>query len=231
MLKMSDRVSVTTAFLANRVRRLHKDVIVIPNTLNQQQITLANELVTNERSKGESVVIGYFSGSPTHQNDFAVCEGELLRILEEHPDARLLIVGFLNMDDRRWGKFAGQIERLEFMEPLMMLRKLADVDINIVPLEQDNPFCEGKSQLKIFEAGVVEVPTVATWTRSNESAINSNIDGVLVHNTEEEWYRALSQLIADATARRALGVASRSRALAQFGPEALWTAVAENYGL
>ena len=33
-----------------------------------------------------------------------------------------------------------------------MLQLLGSIDINLAPLEMNNPYCDSKSQLKIFEA-------------------------------------------------------------------------------
>ena len=67
------------------------------------------------------------------------------------------------------------------------------MDINIIPLVI-NPFTEAKSDLKYYEAALVEVPSVASPTAVYQSAIEHGSNGFLAR-TSDDWYEALRNLI------------------------------------
>ncbi len=96
-----------------------------------------------------------------------------------------------------------------------LFANIASLDINLAPLEIGNPFCESKSELKFFEAGIVSVPTVATATRTFREAIADGTDGFVASSTDE-WVEKVGALIADSELRVRLGRAARETALEEY---------------
>jgi len=228
MLLSADFVTCPTAFLAGRVEQLGKRAAVIPNSLNRRQIDAAERLHVRARAPNGVVRLGYFSGSNTHQVDFQACEIALLSIMDRHPECRFVLGGILDLD-ARWDAYGARVERLPLMSYEPMLEALSRVDINLAPLEVGNPYCEGKSQLKIFEAGVVGVPTVASDTTSYREAIDHGLDGFLAAD-ETAWRDALERLITDPEGRNRMGARARARSLHQFSPAAAAKAAVQAYG-
>jgi glycosyltransferase involved in cell wall biosynthesis len=178
---------------------------------------LAIELLDDRREahRGQSVVrICYFSGSKTHSRDFAECEEALQNIMWSHPEVVFRLVGLLDLDES-WIPFAERIERSGFMPALEMLRKLSECDINLAPLEEGDVFCEGKSELKFFEAALVEVPTIASGTSTYAAAIDDGVTGFLASSIEE-WEEKLKTLIESRDLRAEIGQAAREKALATY---------------
>jgi len=229
MLQAATLATCPTAFLASRIELLGKRAEVIPNSLNRHQIELADRIVSEPKAEGGPVRISYFSGSNTHQFDFRACESALLSLLERYPHSRFVVGGILNLGVP-WERYKDRVDRLPFMPYDQMLEVLAGMDINIAPLEMGNAYCEGKSQLKIFEAALVQVPTVASATSSYREAIENGTDGFLASN-EAEWLQALERLVFDPDLRRRMGARARARALRQFGPEVTAQAAVRAYGL
>jgi glycosyltransferase involved in cell wall biosynthesis len=229
ILMSADFVTCPTRFLAERIERLGKRAAVIPNSLNRRQIDTAQRLQARPKTRNAAVRIGYFSGSNTHQVDFAACEDALLSLMERRSDFRFVVAGILDLGPR-WDRFQDRIERHPYMPYEKMLEVLASTDVNLAPLEVGNPYCEGKSQLKIFEAGLVGVPTVASPTASYQEAIDHGVDGFLASN-RAEWLDYLERLIVDPESRWRLGENARERALRQFGPNAAAGGAVEAYGL
>ena len=62
---------------------------------------------------------------------------------------------------------------------------IAEVDINLAPLEQ-SIFNEAKSENKWVEAALVKVPTVASNVGAFQRMIVSGETGILC-DTEDEW--------------------------------------------
>jgi glycosyltransferase involved in cell wall biosynthesis len=214
LLLACDLVTLSTAPLAKIAERLGRPAAVIPNSINGEQMQVAAELAAAPPRRGGGVVIGYFSGSATHQRDFAECEPALLDIMERHPEIRLRLVGYLVLGPE-WDRYRDRIERIGFLGAGDLLRRIAETDINLAPLELGNPFCEGKSELKFFEAALVGVPTVASATQPFRDAVEDGISGFLVRDTDE-WRRAIELLIASESRRKAVGGAARGAALARF---------------
>jgi glycosyltransferase involved in cell wall biosynthesis len=101
------------------------------------------------------------------------------------------------------------------MPYLDLMRLTADIDVNIAPLVVGDPFCEGKSELKIFETAAAAVPTVASATQSYSGAISDGVDGYLAR-TPDEWYAKLKSLVESSQLRQRMGAAARERSLAQY---------------
>jgi glycosyltransferase involved in cell wall biosynthesis/SAM-dependent methyltransferase len=229
VLLTADFVTCSTAFLAKRVQRLGKPAAVIPNSLNRLQVESAERLVACKRTGDGTIRIGYFSGSNTHKVDFQACEAALLSILDGFPECRFVLGGILELG-AQWNAYRDQVERLPIMPYDQLLETLATLDINLAPLELGNAYCEGKSQLKIFEAGLVRVPTVASSTASYREAIQHGSDGFLA-STQAEWEAALEKLVSDSALRQHMGRRARTRALSQFGPLEAAKSAVKVYGL
>ncbi|MGO9373052.1 MAG: methyltransferase domain-containing protein, partial [Syntrophobacteraceae bacterium] len=228
LLLKSDICTVPTPYLAAKVEELGKPAAIVPNTLNKAQLNLA-EQVLDCNSQNGTVNIGYFSGSKTHDVDFLACEASLQKVMAAYPECRLTIGGYLDLSPS-WSEFDDRIDRLPFMNYLSQLSALASLDINLAPLETANPFCECKSQLKIFEAGAVGIPTVATYNSSFAAAILDGEDGLLARN-EEDWFQHLEKLVSSREKRAQIGERARRRALKQFSPDALLEKLRAVYAL
>ena len=71
---------------------------------------------------------------------------------------------------------------------------LAELDLNLAPLEANNPFSLSKSEIKWLEAALVSVPTIASRTPAFEAAIHPGENGWLAGSLEE-WRAALGQAL------------------------------------
>jgi glycosyltransferase involved in cell wall biosynthesis len=219
LLVACDQVTVSTAPLARAVAAVGRSSAVIPNSLNGRQLFLAAELTNRRRFADTPLRLGYFSGTRTHQRDFAACEASLLEIMKRYPRTVFRVVGYLDLGPQ-WEPFASRIERVGFVPPNDLLRLIAETDINLAPLELDNPFCEAKSELKFFEAAVVGVPTIASATEPFVAAIEHGRNGFIAANSNE-WREALELLIPSPGLRNKIGEAARARALAGYSLEAV----------
>jgi glycosyltransferase involved in cell wall biosynthesis len=162
-------------------------------------------------------LIGYFSGTPTHQLDFEIASHALARIMREYPQVRLRLVGNTERLINNLTDFVHRIEILPFTNYLELQRLIAEVDLNLAPL-QNTPFANCKSELKYFEAGIVGVPTIASPTYAMRQAITDGVNGFLSPNTG--WYEYLKAAIeCSPSGLDAIGTAARNQVLSQYVPE------------
>ncbi|MGH7153176.1 MAG: glycosyltransferase, partial [Acetobacteraceae bacterium] len=187
----------------------------------------ASRLARRRRSPTETgtIRIGYASGSRTHQRDFAQAAPALARVLRERPSCRLVLFRandskepVVNPDEFEClERVRAQIEWRDLVSIEELPAELARFDINLAPLEPGNPFCEAKSELKFFEAALVEVCTVASPTGPMRRVIRHGENGMLA-DSESEWYRALTDLVDDPPRRQRLAHAAYLEVLWPFSP-------------
>ncbi len=204
-MRACDFVTVSTHALRCEVERRGLPAFILPNNNGVQALELAREIGRQRRrvSPDERVRIGYFSGTKTHEEDFAECAEGLCRVLEDYPRAELLIVGHLDVPER-FGPLERRITRIPMMPHHDMLKELAAIDINVAPLALGNLFTDCKSELKIFESALFGIPTIASPTSTYAAVIEPGRSGFLAA-TPEEWYDGLSALIKDGQLRRRIG--------------------------
>jgi 2-polyprenyl-3-methyl-5-hydroxy-6-metoxy-1,4-benzoquinol methylase/glycosyltransferase involved in cell wall biosynthesis len=215
-LELCDGVLAATEVIAEAARSLGKPAWVHRNALSLELLALSEQAYAQRVPTEGKVILGYASGTRTHEQDFAEVESALERILQTYPNTELHILGHLDLDPR-WDRWTGRIKRVPFMPWQDLPRALASLDINLAPLEMNNPFCAGKSELKYFEAAAVGVPTIASRWGSFLTAIRSGDNGFLAA-TPDDWYGALERLLADPTLRRAMGERARTDVLLRYSP-------------
>jgi glycosyltransferase involved in cell wall biosynthesis len=229
LLFSCDIATTTTRLLQDKLTDLGRAAHIVPNTVNLAQRALANELRGAAKASDDRVRIGYYSGSKTHSRDFAQCATALQAVMKRDRSIIFRLVGMLDLDDS-WLPYAERIERAGFMPPLDMLRSLSECDINLAPLEEGDLFCEAKSELKFFEAGLVEVPTIASRTQPFAAAIDDGKNGLLA-STPTEWEEKIGRLTADVALRHRLGAAARTTSIERFSSEGAARAALVAYGL
>jgi glycosyltransferase involved in cell wall biosynthesis/SAM-dependent methyltransferase len=222
----ADMCFTTTQELAFHLRRADKTTFVLPNGFDQQAWDFSRRSLRDWRRNRDGLVrLGYAGGSRTHQRDFGLCVEAIVRLLKDRPQCRLVLF-------RKTAECAPLLDVEEFPELLKLshqiewrpeqpLRNLPQemvrFDINLAPLEFGNPYCEAKSELKFFEAALVEVPTVASPTGPFRRAIDHRKTGYLAA-TANDWFIYLNALVDDPTLRASIGRAAYHSALAKFGP-------------
>jgi GT2 family glycosyltransferase len=206
-LRSADAATTSTEPLAELARRVNEQVYVTPNTVSGAMIEQADAalagLADAEAGREDVVTIAYMSGTPTHDRDFLEAAEAVRTVLDEFEATRLLVVGDLRLGQ----EFAGlreRIRRVPFQPWYRLPELMAQVDINLAPLEAGNPFTESKSCIKYFEAALVGVPTVASPRSDFRRVIEHGRNGLLA-DTPEEWLSALTELVSSGDRRRSIG--------------------------
>lgn len=162
---LADMVTVSTEFLATEYRKLHNNVVVLPNCIDP---FMYDEPLRNE---GEKVRIG-FAGSVTITDDLNVLE-PIIRYYENDPRVQLVLFGLPpDREDKlirslyeKEYEFWDSVQNLErhsfapvetYIEELNELR----LDTMIIP-RADNYFNRCKSNIKFLECSMLEIPVIA----------------------------------------------------------------------
>lgn len=230
-MEQADFCTCPTEALASALRQFGKQTFVLPNGFDGQTVAMSRTAAIEWRNGPDDglVRIGYAAGTRTHQKDFGLAANAVARVLQSHPNCRLVLFSrgegppfsATTLDICEFPAFAEVKDQIEVRRvvPIRDLpAELARFDINIAPLEVGNPFCEAKSELKYFEAALVGVPTVASPTQPFRSTIRNGSTGFLADG-EDEWFDSLKRLVEDAELRRRVGRNALHDVLWRYGPE------------
>lgn len=212
-LDACDAVTAATDYLAERARLLGKSAWVHRNAFNLEMLA-RSELAYRQRPiHRNEVVIGYASGTPTHNRDFALVKPALQEILRHHARTELHLIGPLD-PGRDWGILADRIRYYPLVPWRELPALLAAFDINLAPLHGDNPFGRSKSEIKYMEAALLHVPTIASPTDAFQYAIRPGENGLLAG----DWLNCIGELVAQPDRRREMGEKAYADVLARYHP-------------
>ena len=169
-----------------------------------------------KRSERERVIIGYGSGTATHDIDFLEAAPALIALLRKYPILEFWVVGPLALPSE-FANFGERVRRFELTDWQGWFRRMAEMDIVLAPLEKDNIFCRAKSEIKFVEAGALGLPVVASDIDSFRASMTHGRDGFLAAN-EKEWRKSLEALISDKELRSRMGEAARKTVLQNYSP-------------
>ena len=226
-LQACDAVTTATPFLAALATRRGQRAFVHRNALGQEMLTLANRLrqkrLTNEIA--DKAVIGYGSGTPTHDVDFAEAASSLCIILDQFPNTELWIVGPVVIASEL-ERFGERVRRFPLTGWPGWFERASQFDIALAPLELQNVFCRAKSEIKFIEAASLGVPVVASRTEPYASVITTREDGLLATD-ERDWVEALSCLIEEPHRRVEMGERARQKVQQRYTPAVRTAELAE----
>ena len=213
-LQACDRATVSTEPLAEYVRGCGAQARVVFNAVSEEMIRLADSAIARSpdvRSGGNDVTIGYLSGTRTHNRDFLEAAEAILWALDIYSQV---------LDCSLWERprfcTRGRLGSLRDQDPVAARRALPEllshVDINLAPLEANNPVTECKSCVKYLEAGLLGVPTVASPTPDFVRATQGGRTGNLAAD-RTDWQEALVRLVESPALRHELGALAREDVL------------------
>lgn len=192
MAARADLITTTTATLAEVIQRQIPSVPVrvVPNHIRLSRFAGV------ERVDGPPTVC--LQGGH-HERDWAWIAPILVRVLKDHPEATLRVIG----DYPEWLREISpeQTEYAPFQPYLKWPRMLAGVDIGLAPLRPSR-FNRGKSPIKWFEYSTVGAATIASPTVYGH-LIEHGQTGLLAE-TPTEWEAHLRLLLNDHKYRREL---------------------------
>ena len=190
-LDMCEYGITTTERLKTEMSKRLKDVYINRNVASGKMVKYS-KIALEEVKKDESkIIIGYLSGSLTHNDDFKMIMPAIIKILKEYDNVYLKIVGLLDLPEEM-KEVKDKVITSPFVDYKELPRLIRSIDINLAPLET-SIFNEAKSENKWMEAALVKIPTVASNTGAFKTEIEDNKTGFLVN--DKDWYKALKRVI------------------------------------
>lgn len=219
----TDGFLTTNDYLGKVLSDAHdkKPYFVIQNSLNKEQLDYSEFLVQKKhhQKKQKKFTIGYFSGSHTHAVDLNVVYPEILQLLKDFRDIKFRIVGEMNLPASAEEFVKNhQIEFYPLVDFLELQRLISEVDVNLAPLA-DNVFTNCKSELKFFEAAVVETPTIASPTFAFKTSIKDGKTGFLCQ--PGEWYDKILEFYKNRSLGKTIAEAAKEDCLKTYSPEVM----------
>ena len=212
-LKLCDYATTTTEVLAKELNKYVKEVYVNRNVASERMCELSMDAIKELKKDKNKIILGYLSGSITHNPDFELILPAIKKIMDKHNNVYLKVVGLLDIP-KELEKYKDRILTTPFIDWEKLPQVIASLDINLAPLEE-SLFNEAKSENKWTEASLVKVVTIA----SNVGAfkvINDGVDGVLVKNNEKDWFDKLEKLITDEEFRINIGNNAYERVIKEY---------------
>ena len=203
-LKLCDGAITTTERLEKELKKYVHNVFINHNVASEEMWKLSDNAIKKKKIKTneEDIIIGYFSGSITHNSDLEMINPALIQILREYTNVKLLLSGEIKYSNDL-NKYNNQIIKRNFTNWRELPELISNVDINIAPLK-DTIFNEAKSENKWIEASLVKVPTIASNIGALKNVIRHNKTGILCNDTND-WYLSLKALIDNQDLRKTLG--------------------------
>lgn len=189
----------STPTIASVAQQYGKTSLYYRNTLRDNQRHLYEKLY-DEKPSFKEKLIGYFSGSNTHNRDFEMILPVLDKLFCENADVRLLVMGFVGKADF-FQKFSDRILFQEFDTYEKYLQSLQQCKVVIVPISEINDFSNAKSSIKYLEAGAVGTPVISSPINEMVYSIEHGVTGWLARD-EEEWLTSLSCALTEDYAER-----------------------------
>ncbi|ODC04836.1 hypothetical protein BFW38_16170 [Terasakiispira papahanaumokuakeensis] len=212
MLMACDHAIASTPTLKHHMERFCPgEVLVVENALDNRLLQLAEK--PSGMPASQRIVIGYGSGTRTHNADFLLVSAALVRLMQQYPQVELAVYGHLTLADE-FEAVAERIHKVPFIEAQDYYQAMRRFDINLAPLEP-GPFNDAKSNIKFIEASVFRIPTVASPAAAFKQVICSGENGFLAE-TEAEWFDALEALVLSTTLRQRIGEAAHRTAVEQY---------------
>jgi O-antigen biosynthesis protein len=209
-LEAVDGVVTSTEPLHAEVAVLNNRVVTVYNTVGSDMTVWAERAKQSRQSESRTVV-GYLSGTPTHDRDFREASDAVLSVLDRNPRVRFHAIGDIELDER-FETFGDRVTRSARVQFERLPTILCEIDVNLAPLERNNAFTECKSCIKYLEAALLAVPTVASPRSDFSRVIEHGVNGLLADDPDS-WRAALEELITSPSRRTELGQAALEDAL------------------
>ena len=217
----SDLVTTTTKYLAKEYGKFNKNVVILPNCINE------DDWDEPLRNTGSKIRIGIV-GSTVYTTDVMEIEDEI-RELSDRDDVELVIFGLQSKKHRKENEIVRKVYRREYKfwdtlniehVPFVKIKDYPDLlnelrlDIMLIP-RKDCYFNKCKSNVKFLEAAMCEIPVIATSFKDGPYE-DIDYDAIIRIPVGRPWFDSINMLIDNMIVRREMGKKAKQYALDNF---------------
>lgn len=197
----SDIVTVSSNKLKEKMLKFNSNIIVIKNSEND----MLN--LQNTKKNKDMIKIGYM-GTSTHKNDVKIVEKAIENTIKYFEKRGIKVVfemiGISNEKIKCAESINIPFKYTKYPYFIRWLKKIADWDIGIAPLENNN-INQSKSEIKYLEYSSLEIAGIYSNLGAYSEVIKNNENGILVNNnTTDEWQSALINLVENEDLRKTI---------------------------
>jgi len=196
----ADVVTVTTEALAEVIRPMNSNVVVVPNRIPAW-------LVEHQKPVVDNLTVGW-AGSGSHQMDWEDAAPQIGRFLKRNPHLHTHVIGGAFRSMTAWP--LDRVRVTNWAASVEDYYRLIDFDIGLAPL-RPHVFNRSKSYIKALEYAALGIPAVASAVGPYEAFIKPEETGFLVRH-EHEWGSRLRALTGDTHMRTEMGRNARQLA-------------------
>lgn len=206
--RRSERVIVCNEYLRDWARRLNKDVVVVPTTVD-----LNYHRSTRDRSQSACLPIIGWTGSHSTAPYLDLLR-PALRALQDQREFEFRVIcdkdpGFPELKNYSYLPWRAETE----------ISDLDTFDIGVMPVP-DGPWERGKVGFKAIQYGAMEIPAVVSVTGSGGDVVKHGVTGFVVGNTAEAWRQSLDALLSDRAKAARMGREAKLRVAARYSTDA-----------
>ena len=221
----SDLVTTSTEFLAKEYRKLHKNVVVLPNYVNP------DDWEEPLKNTGDKVRIGIV-GSVAYNHDFEHIK-KVIKDLDDDDKVQIVLFGLWTGKKRKDNPLIGKVlkkeykfwdslknkEQIQWCEMVDYFEVLnqSRLDMMIIPRRYNN-FNQCKSNVKYLEASMLEIPVIAQGFPDKTSPYDADLDGengILVTDNSK-WTEEIMSLVNSKSKREFMGSNARQYVLDNY---------------
>ncbi|MBC7792499.1 MAG: hypothetical protein H7Z43_02225, partial [Clostridia bacterium] len=143
MSKVDYGIASTPTIARYMQRYIRGPIYVMENALDHDHLEIAAKGAGYHPVNNDTVVVGYGSGTRTHDVDYSMIASALEEIMRRHANVRLAIHGTLELP-AQLRPYRERIIRVPMLDAESYTRSLSTFDINLAPLTKSD-FNEAKS--------------------------------------------------------------------------------------
>lgn len=189
-LGLFDGFTVSTEPLRQYLQQIQpkKPIVVIPNAPHSswEEALAKFPTATPDFSK---LILSYLPGTRSHDKDFQLVAEPLTQFLCANKQVSFEITGPLSF--QLAADLAGQVQHYEKVEFSRFHERFQSTWVNLAPVE-NTPFNQGKSALKVLEAGFWGKPTVCSPI---PDVLRYENAGAILASTPDEFFNQLTLLL------------------------------------